>query len=224
MWVSSLEINNIKSFEASGAIRLDKKMNIILGANNSGKSTILRVLYQAQNPASLTVSDIRIGATDASASLSLEEVDNSNILHLMNNNYAPVIYIKASKQSGPPNMQVVMRSGNAENGIGISMVEPDNIIYPYLSKRKVQGYDRRSTWQFSQQITDNLEYLVAKVDRLANIHYPKHEEFEQACINILGFPITAFHAKDNNGRQAGIIIDEYDSIPIEARGKVYLTS
>src|SRR6266566_3565530 len=101
MWVSSLEINNIKSFEASGIIRLDKKMNIILGANNSGKSTILRVLYQAQNPASLTFSDIRIGATDASAYLSLEEVDNSNILHLISNNYEPIMHIKASKQSGP---------------------------------------------------------------------------------------------------------------------------
>jgi len=122
MWISSLEINNIKSFAASGTIRLDKKMNIILGANNSGKSTILRVLYQAQNPVSLTTSDIRIGATDASASLSLEEVDNSSIVHLLNNNYAPVIHIKASKQSGPQNMQVVMRSGNAENGDAIPIV------------------------------------------------------------------------------------------------------
>jgi predicted ATPase len=219
MWVSSLEINNIKSFEASGTIRFDKKMNIMLGANNSGKSTILRVLYQVQNQANLTLSDIRIGVTDASAYLTLEEVDNSNIVHLMNQNYAPGIYIKGSRQSGPSNLQTVMKSGTAETGIGISAIEPDNFIYPYLSKRKVQGYARESRRDLSVQITDNLQFLVAKVDRLTNPYYPKHNEFEQACIDILGFPITAFHAADNNGKQAGIIIDEYQNIPIEAMGE-----
>ncbi|HYT45979.1 MAG TPA: AAA family ATPase [Methylomirabilota bacterium] len=219
MWVSSLEINNIKSFEASGIIRLDKKMNIILGANNSGKSTILRVLYQAQNPASLTFSDIRIGATDASAYLSLEEVDNSNILHLISNNYEPIMHIKASKQSGPQQFQVVMRSGTTENGIGLSMTEPDNIIYPYLSKRKVQGYRREVNRNFLLEVSDTLINLTPKVDQLANPYYPKHKEFEQACIDIIGFPISAFHAADNHGKQAGLIVDEYENIPIEAMGE-----
>ncbi len=63
MWVSSLEINNIKSFEASGTIHLNKKMNIILGANNAGKSTILRVLYRVQNQSSLAHSDIQIACS-----------------------------------------------------------------------------------------------------------------------------------------------------------------
>src|SRR5437899_2879283 len=117
MWVSSLEINNIKSFAASGTIRLDKRMNILLGANNAGKSTIIRVLYQVQNQTNLTTSDIRIGATDASAYLSLEEVDNSNIVHLMNQNYTPGLYIKGSRQSRPSNLQVVMKNGSTETGI-----------------------------------------------------------------------------------------------------------
>jgi recombinational DNA repair ATPase RecF len=45
MWVSELEFNNIRSFAASGAIKLSKNINILLGANNAGKSTIIRVLY-----------------------------------------------------------------------------------------------------------------------------------------------------------------------------------
>src|SRR2546421_682704 len=128
MWVSSLEINNIKSFATSGTIRLDKKMNIILGANNSGKSTIIQVLYQPQIQASLTISDIRIGATDTSAYLSLEEVDNSNIVSLMNRGFGPRLHIKGSRRSGPDRIEVVMKSGNAENGISISTKEPDNFI------------------------------------------------------------------------------------------------
>ncbi len=219
MWVSSLEINNIKSFAASGPIRLDKKMNIILGANNSGKSTILRVLYQVQNPPSLTTSDIRIGATDASAYLSLEEVDNKNVIDVINRGYPPGIYAKGSRQSGQTYMQTLVKNGDAETNVSINSMEPHNFIYPYLSKRKVQGYDRHSTWQRSQQVTDTLEYLVAKVDRLTNPEYPKHNEFKQACIDIIGFPITAFHAEDNTGKQAGLIVNEYDTIPIEAMGE-----
>lgn len=219
MWVSSLAINNIKSFAASGAIRLDKKMNIILGANNSGKSTILRVLYQVQNQSSLTASDIRVGATDASAYLSLEEVDNKNITDVINRGYPPGIHIKGSRQPGQHYMQTQMKNGDAETNVYINAVEPDNFIYPYLSKRKVQGYDRQSTWQRSQQVTDTLEYLVAKVDRLTNPEYPKHNEFKQACIDVIGFPITAFHAEDNNGKQVGLVVNEYVNIPIEAMGE-----
>ena len=219
MWVSSLEINNIKSFAASGTIALDKKMNIILGANNAGKSTILRVLYQVQNQESLTRSDIRIGEIEASASLSLEEVDNKNIVDLMNKGHVPRIYIKGLRQSGLPNMQAVIKSGGSETGVSIGAMEPDNFIYPYLSKRKVQGYARESRRDLSEHVTDNLQFLVAKVDRLTNPEYSKHSEFRQACIDIIGFPITAFHAADNNGKQAGLIVNEYDNIPIEAMGE-----
>ena len=217
MWVSSLEINNIKSFAASGPIRLDRKMNIILGANNSGKSTILRVLYHMQNQSSLTASDIRIGSTDAKAYLSLEEVDNNGIINSMNHGYPPALYIEGPKQSN--SMQILMKNSNSGIGIGISATEPDNFIYPYLSKRKVQGYNRETKWQYSVQITDSLEYLVAKVDRLAMPEYPKYPEFRQACIDIIGFPISAFHAADNIGKQAGLVVNEYTNIPIEAMGE-----
>ena len=220
MWVSSLEINNIKSFAASGTIRLNKKMNIILGANNSGKSTILRVLYQMQNEASLTGSDVRIGVAGSIASILLEEVDDSTIVNLMSQGYPPRIYVEGGKNYR--NLHVSMKNptnNSSGNPIGISSTEPHNFIYPYLSKRKVQGYRRESIRQYSEQVVDTLEFLVAKVDRLANPYYPKHSEFEQACINILGFPITAFHAADNNGKQVGIIVNDYDNIPIESMGE-----
>ena len=42
MWVSSIVINNIKSFEDSGLIHLDKRMNILIGPNNAGKSVIIK--------------------------------------------------------------------------------------------------------------------------------------------------------------------------------------
>ena len=217
MWVSSLKIDNIKSFAASGTIHLDKKMNIILGANNSGKSTILRVLYQVQNQASLIGADVRIGAENASAYLSLEEVDNSTIANFINQGYTRGIHIEGLRSW--TNLHASMKGQDTSNSISIASVEPNNFIYPYLSKRKVQGYRREVHRNYLVDVSDTLINLTPKVDQLANTYYTKHDEFERACVNILGFPITTFSAADNNGKQIGIIVNDYDNIPIEAMGE-----
>src|SRR2546425_3472588 len=74
MWVSSLELNNIRSFAASGVIEFSKNINILLGANNAGKSTIIRAVYLLQQ-SRLAVEDIRIGETVASGYIKLEDVN-----------------------------------------------------------------------------------------------------------------------------------------------------
>src|SRR5258708_4639125 len=142
MWVSSLEIHNIKSFAGTVAIRLDKKMNILLGANNSGKSTILRALYQMQNPASLTGSDIRIGTDTGRVYIHLEDTDNTYIANWIQNGYIPGIYLEGTRAAS--NVSVTMKNHDNTSQVVISIParERYNFIYPYLSNRKVSGYRR----------------------------------------------------------------------------------
>ena len=218
MWVSSIRIDNIKSFETSGTIRLDKKMNILLGANNSGKSTILRVLYLVQNAAILTPSDVRIGAPNASAAIKLEDIDNPYVGGWIKSGLVPTIEVTGNR-GGSLRTSMVAPNNAGRTNVTIPSREPDNFIYPYLSKRKVQGYRRQVNRNFLLEVSDTLIDLVPKVDQLANRYYTKHEEFEQACIGILGFPITTFHAEDNDGKQIGIIVNDYDNIPLEAMGE-----
>src|SRR5260370_41694678 len=118
MWVSSLEIHNIKSFAGTVAIRLDKKMNILLGANNSGKSTILRAIYQMQNPTSLTGSDVRIGADSGRAYIQLEDIDNTYIANMINSRYTPAIYLEGTRRAG--NLSVAMKNHNNTQQAGIN--------------------------------------------------------------------------------------------------------
>jgi AAA15 family ATPase/GTPase len=40
MWISELQVRNIKSFADSGIIQLSKGINVIVGKNNAGKSTL----------------------------------------------------------------------------------------------------------------------------------------------------------------------------------------
>lgn len=219
MWVSTIEINNLRSFEHSGVIRLDKKMNILLGANNSGKSTIIRLLYLLQNSGSLVGSDVRVGAPNASAFIKLEDIDNVHVATWVNAGHIPRLEVSGTRGQGVLQISMPHQNNNPRMNVYIPPREPDNFIYPYLAKRKVAGYRRQISKEFLVEVADTLINLVPKVDTLANKQYTRHEEFEQACIDILGFPITTFLAEDNNGKQVGIMVNDYDNIPIEAMGE-----
>jgi len=40
MWISKIVLNDVRSFEAQNTIILSKGINLFVGPNNSGKSTI----------------------------------------------------------------------------------------------------------------------------------------------------------------------------------------
>ncbi|HVB73402.1 MAG TPA: AAA family ATPase, partial [Ktedonobacteraceae bacterium] len=81
MWLSSIEINNIKSFADSKVIKLDKRMNILIGPNNAGKSVIIQALYLLQNPSILGSNDIRRGASEGKVIIGLEDIDEEQYIH-----------------------------------------------------------------------------------------------------------------------------------------------
>src|SRR4051794_5486820 len=62
MWVSSLELTNIRGFRST-TLDLSKQMNLLVGHNNSGKSTILKSIYMLQSD-SLSPDDITLGETN----------------------------------------------------------------------------------------------------------------------------------------------------------------
>ncbi len=213
MWVSSLEFNNIKSFAASGTINLSKNINVLLGANNSGKSTIIRVLYLLQRN-SFTPGDIRIGQNFATGFIRLDDVDNPHFQQLSGQSISLSLKIYADRRN---NNQIQLKVSDNQGYGMVPTQEPQNFIYPYLSKRKVTVFRQDVNLQWEREVLDTLENLVAKVDRLTNPYDPHHQEFEQACIAILGFPITTFPS--GNGKQAGILLDSFTNIPLESMGE-----
>src|SRR2546430_5266487 len=99
MWVSSIVINNIKSFEDSGVINLDKRMNVLIGPNNAGKSVIIQALYLLQNPSMLGVNDIRRGAGEGKIIIGLEDIDEEKYVQTF---HTPEGYLpKVHFQYGP---------------------------------------------------------------------------------------------------------------------------
>lgn len=62
MWISKLLLRNYKGFKDSGLIEFCKGINVLVGANNAGKSTILKSIYMLQKMNS-NEGDIRKGRT-----------------------------------------------------------------------------------------------------------------------------------------------------------------
>lgn len=60
MYVSNLSLINIRSFKKM-ELKLSRSINLLVGNNNSGKSTIIKSLFKLQNVQSLNSNDIRKG-------------------------------------------------------------------------------------------------------------------------------------------------------------------
>src|SRR6266851_3613867 len=126
MWVSSLEFNNIKSFAASGTINLSKNVNVLLGANNSGKSTIIRVLYLLQRN-SFTPGDIRIGQNNVTGFIRLDDVDNPHFQQFSGQSISFSLKIYADRRN---NNQIHLKVSDNQGYSMVPTQEPQNFIYP----------------------------------------------------------------------------------------------
>src|SRR2546430_9502532 len=139
MWVSSIVINNIKSFEDSGVINLDKRMNILIGPNNAGKSVIIKALYLLQDQNAFDWQDVRRGASEGKIVIGLEAIDEQYYIqaYQTEHGYIPKVHITIlGNNSAAKNMLVIKRSGESVGVGALPQSEPNNFIYPFLAKRK----------------------------------------------------------------------------------------
>ncbi len=107
-------------------------------------------------------------------------------------------------------------SGASVNAL--QAIEPNNFIYPYLSKRKTAGYQETINQSNTNAVTGNLQFLYAKVDRISNPEFlPAHELYMKACDDILGFKITSVSSP--GGKKAAYIMRNLEHIPLEVMGE-----
>ncbi|MDD5095537.1 MAG: AAA family ATPase [Dehalococcoidia bacterium] len=137
MWVSKLELTNIRSFEKADIV-LSKGINILVGPNNAGKSTLLNAALQLQYT-KLYPGDLRKSSASGSLQISL---DGKSETHFGNQGKDVSLYTVTLQESGS---SAVWRLKNG-NAIGLAQIpptEPKNFIYPYLSKRKDVSYSEK---------------------------------------------------------------------------------
>lgn len=222
MWISELHLSNIRGFVDSGQIKFSKGINIFIGPNNAGKSTILNslLLFQRNH---FSDTDITLEKNSGAIAVHFQELEAyypSGIQHHLQSGLFKNILQLDLKSDGSIQKYFAFNNGtNNRQPVGdIPSMEPNNFIYPYLSKRKVTNYSETINNQTSNSVTGNFENLYSKIDRLSNPYFqPGFKEYQEACSNILGFPVSSIASA--SGKRAALIIKNLVHIPLTSMGE-----
>lgn len=218
MWISKLTIQDIRGFINSQTIDLSHNINLFVGQNNAGKSTLLNSILLAQNGNVLTSKDISLNKKFGKIELIFENLDSFITKYGMSffrdNRFRKVYF--GFEQNNNQRKVFTIDNNQAYDAPQINS-EPQNLIYPYLSKRKVISYNENVNLEATNSVIGNFQYLSAKIARLCNVNHPKSLEYQKYCNEIIGFPIST--VASSNGQKAAYIIESFLEVPLESMGE-----
>ncbi|MES0491022.1 MAG: AAA family ATPase [Leptospirales bacterium] len=213
MKISYVSIENIRCFERE-KIDFSDNINIIVGPNNSGKSTLLKSVLNLQVENQFLASDKRLKVQVGKIEIRLK--NDAGIY--FSKQYTD--FTLTLKQNSTPytTLTNIEKNSVMQGGSFIQSKEPENYIYPFLSRRKAAGFSENINLQTTNSITGNLSNLYSKIDRISNPEFlPAYEEYIEACENIIGFRVSTVSSR--NGKKGAYIIRNADHIPIENMGE-----
>lgn len=215
MWIKSLNLNNVRSYE-SETITFSRRMNILIGPNNAGKSTILLPILGLQDKLpSLGAEDCRVNSESASAVITFDAIDQ----HFFPPETKNISFdFKRGESHGGFNLYTMLINGNRGHINRLASKEPRNLIYPFLSKRKVTQLDETTNSETVESVPEDFENLNAKIDRLSDPTFlPAHDLYMRACDEILGFRVTSAHTQ--RGKRGVFTVRNKTNIPLLAMGE-----
>ncbi len=207
MWVSEVILEGIRCFKKE-TVSLSKGINVIVGENNSGKSTILHAIRLMQDREALRATDKRIGSSEGVVGISLEEPEQRYF-----GGNSKLRLVLRQRQ-----LLIIQPNGQQTGTEFIGDREPDNFIYPYLSKRKVAEYAVDVGEQFSNHVRGDLSNMNAKVDRLSSPAMTMHREYVEACKRVLGFTLLSASAP-SVGKKACYTVSKKANIAVDDMGE-----
>ncbi len=216
--IESMQLLNYKAFEDTGLLRFGN-VNVLVGPNNAGKSSILQALRHLQDGAPFEPGSVhRIGGGPTQV---LAEFTGSNAIQAFTpdtSRFDIDLGEPISISSGGGRSLRFSHGAVRDNaGTLAPSQEPANVFYQYLSKRKVHDLSQEVNLTNTMSVSGDLRHLVAKVARLSSHGHPQGEAYLSACQEIVGFPIAPFASE--HGQRIGRAVTSFDYIPIESMGE-----
>lgn len=227
MWISNLQVINIKSFADAGLLQLSKGINVIVGKNNAGKSTLLQCVLSMQStnqshPFNQAKEARRIGTSESTIRITLQNIEEAHF------------NIQGISEGGQGDLTITFNSDTLPNAFTftplgndgaeipnvkpITNQEPNNFILPYTIKRFAQGFNPLMSNNPSQTkyVFESLAQLAEKIQPYTQSTHPLHEQFDKLCRGFIGSPMGIIEGA--NGHLPGIYTNQNGSILLSQMG------
>ncbi len=215
MRISKINIKNFRSFENSGDLDF-RNINIITGANNSGKSSIIRAIYLLQKGQNELPGDTHINSDYPRISIALEDLDlppfqpdeksKSALVEIGNGSK----HYKILDSHDQQDQQVIEFTGTESN-------KPENFIVPCFASRATSYLNTSINDQYLTQTSPDFSGLPTELTGFVGSGLPEANKFEELSKELFGIEIT-IRASSNNQVKLTYRVTQNDQIYIDNMG------
>lgn len=208
----------------SDILELSDNINVFVGKNNAGKSTLLNtiLILQHQELANLNVNhNSKLGSITITFK---EYIYNDSILLPDENHTYGISMTLAPGEKGSLNkfLHIYLKRSNGLVSDGgnyhdLPVNEPQNIIYPFTSNRKATKLEEAVNLSTTASITGDLRYIYSRVEKLCNRFESGHDLYYEIIKNFFGYNISTI--KTASGSKAGYKINDDKFIPVTLMGQ-----
>jgi predicted ATPase len=238
---------NLRSFPNT-TIKFSRGINLLVGNNNSGKSTVIKALYKMQDIQTFRIEDIRKTKERGIIQIDLQDISTQDcMLFAVNHKGFIIPQAKAIKvcmnlftgpievRRGAENLYFDLSKPYKEDKLGRIILDKDNcftdfvgfpknetqnnFIYPFFAKRKTNYYSIQNLGEReSFGVSDDLRTITSKIQNICNPSHPKSKEFVRNVKHILGFEVGVIPHGENQSN-TGIFLKPSVVVPIESMGE-----
>jgi hypothetical protein len=194
MRIKSLKVSRFRSFAETQHLALGA-VNIFIGHNNAGKSSLLRAAYLMQEGHPYAGPDVRLDSNDSLVELELEGIFDATAWGAAADVGQGLLRIALGTNPEHTSQSISLQLTGADGAnYGLPQFpgrEPLHAVVPYFSRRKTAGYQEDVREEHALRVGPSFDYLAARLSRLGNFAFPPGQQYREMCEAILGFVVTA---------------------------------
>lgn len=218
MRISTVRLRGTRCFEDTGDIDLGRSVNIFVGQNNAGKSTILRGITDFQLRPTMGDKDIRPNSLFSGTEIVLNEIKLEDKI-----NYRPPspdldavrIVMRLNPYQGHPSdsyAHLIHSEAPPVSEAGW----PDSFIIPFAAKRKAVSFDQSVNRSSQASVNGTFSNLYARIDLVVSAGRAGHDMYTKSVQDIVGVLITT--KSSDMGKEAGYYFDEDNFVTLDRMG------